>query len=72
MKPTEINLSVKRVVKRLKKTVTIYHGMDCDFWACDGTPENNRIRNMVTCARCQTIIETNREIKKLEKLILSN
>ena len=43
--------------------------LDCTFWACEGTPQNNYIKKMVTCGRCQSIIETQRLVNKLKKTI---
>ncbi len=63
-----INKSIDKVIDRLEQNVSLQYSVGCTFWACHGTPENNIIRNMVTCKRCQTIIITSREIKKLKKL----
>ena len=52
----------------LRESVDMYIDSDCTFWACDGTPENNRIISMKTCSRCQSIILINRKIKELEKM----
>ncbi len=64
---TNINKSIRRVIKIIENYRRSLIGQDCNFWACDGTPENNRIMSMITCSRCQAIILAGREIRKLEK-----
>jgi predicted metal-binding protein len=61
---------IKAAIKQLTQCVKALEATDCTFWACDCTPENNRIRSMVTCSRCQGIIVLNRQIKKLQLIKL--
>lgn len=59
---------IKQSVKQLQSAVKSLGEMECTFWACERYPENNRIKSMVTCSRCQSIIILNRHIKKLKAI----
>jgi hypothetical protein len=63
MQITKIISELKAEISALKDTTK------CTFWACQNNPDNNRIENMVTCGRCQSIILLNRQVKKLEKAL---
>lgn len=65
----QVNKSIRTIINRFELSVQLAYDRDCTFWACDRTPENNRIRTMITCSRCQEIIILNREIKRISKLL---
>lgn len=56
--------SINTTVKNLRKHVDSIKGTDCAFWACKGY-KSNKIKPMVTCDRCRSIIITEREINRL-------
>lgn len=61
--------SIKKIILSLENHIDSLRYISCTFWACRNRPFNNRIENMVTCSKCQAIILSNREIKKLKTLI---
>lgn len=58
---------MKKAFKLLLEARDAIEETPCSFWACDGTPENNRIRSMITCSRCRAIIYIDRSIKIFQK-----
>jgi hypothetical protein len=60
---------IKKAMGTLQEFVRKQYSLKCTFWACNSRPENNRIESMITCSRCIAIIETNRHIRALEKLL---
>lgn len=59
---------LKKTIKNLREHVEDITGIGCTFWACDGH-ESMKIKAMVTCDRCRSIIIAKREIKRLELLV---
>lgn len=64
-------MSAAKLIQELKLEISsLKDTTRCTFWACRNKPENNRIENMITCGRCQTIINLTRQVKKLEKILV--
>lgn len=62
-------IEIKKLIQIHKQHAENLEGTGCNFDMCDGTPDNNRIVNMVTCQVCRSIIISRRTVKKLQSLL---
>lgn len=60
--------SINTTIKNLKEHVDSIKGLGCTFWACEGH-ESGRIKSMITCDRCRSIIINQREINRLQSIL---
>lgn len=67
---TLLKKEIRASIKTLSAHMEGLQGTGCTFWACDGW-EHGRIKSMVTCSICQTIIQTGRTVNRLKKQLRS-
>lgn len=63
-------MKAKRTIKVLQDVIEELDGT-CTFWGCEGH-QSMRIKTMITCHVCASIIRLKREIKHLQQEVLDS